>query len=69
MDVWERFKRDANVASAPSYNLILVGDRSAGKSTLISRFIDQNSSLKPTVGLGQGCHASQFILHTRVVRD
>merc|ERR1712110_543560 len=51
MDVWELFKRDATVPNATNYNLVVVGDRSSGKSTIISRFIDQNPSLKPTVGL------------------
>ena len=51
MDVWERFKRDATTATNPQSNLVVIGDQSSGKSTIISRFIDQSASTKPTVAL------------------
>jgi len=51
MDIWDRFRREAvNVENRQS-KLILIGDRRAGKSTIVARFIDQSPSNKPTIAL------------------
>ena len=51
MDIWERFRQEAVSPVHPQSTLIVVGDAQAGKSTIISKFIEQNVSTKATVAL------------------
>jgi len=51
MDIWETFGREANAKRPSEVTTFFIGAKSAGKSTLINRFVDQQGSHKATVGL------------------
>ena len=53
MDIWSTFGREAQSKKSNEVCVFFLGDKSAGKSTLISRFIEAPSdrSIKATVGL------------------
>jgi len=51
MDIWDSFSREAKSKKQPEVTCFFVGSQSAGKSTLIGRFLDQTGSNKPTIGL------------------
>jgi GTPase SAR1 family protein len=54
MDIWDSFGREAKSKKQPEVTCFFIGSQSAGKSTLIGRFLDQTGSStnqKATIGL------------------
>jgi GTPase SAR1 family protein len=51
MGIWEKFRREAVNTEMPQSTLVVVGDKGSGKSSIISRIIEQNSSAKATIAL------------------
>ena len=53
MDIWDTFGKEAKSQKSSEVTCFFVGSQSSGKSSLISRFLDQagQGSNKPTIGL------------------
>ena len=51
MDIWDRFRTEAKSQSQFQVDFVVTGDSRAGKTAVISRFLDQSPPSKPTVAL------------------
>jgi len=51
MDIWDRFRSEAKSQSQFQVDFIVTGDSRAGKTAVISRFLDTAPPSKPTVAL------------------